>query len=268
MKSAEITINQDKYFLDFIEKKLFNKNGERVKNELSILRLYIIQEGIDVPKNSTNQSYIGAIKKQLKNKSSNSVNDVIQSERIQTIKEKVDQNIGKVVISNGKVIIEDFVRHSKKKQTEISTFIKYVEHLVEDYCVKKIDWSIFIPKNTYNDFIKKNICHKPGVYIWYDAINQEVLYIGMAGKIKTNGDLTNHPISKRLQATRIKDFETKKDITTNRYIPAILELFGLEEIEFHILPCKENEPAAYVESILLYNYFKANGVLPILNNAF
>jgi hypothetical protein len=268
MKSAEITINQDKYFLDFIEKKLFNKNGERVKNELSILRLYIIQEGIDVPKNSTNQSYIGAIKKQLKNKSSNSVNDVIQSERKQKIKDKVDQNIGKVVISNGKVFTEYFSRHSKRHETEIKPFIDLVEHLIDTHTILQINESLFTPKNIYNSFIQKNVVEKPGVYIWYDNKNKEVIYVGMAGKIKTSGQLTNHPISQRLQAPRIKDKTTEKEITTKNYIPAILELLELTEIEFYILPCKENEPAAFIESILLYNYFKQHGVLPILNNAY
>jgi hypothetical protein len=179
-----------------------------------------------------------------------------------------ENNIGKVIISNGSVKTENFVPHSKKHQTEITSFIKNVEHLVEPCEIIPINRSLFIPKNNYNAFIKKNVVDKPGVYIWYDSINQEVIYIGMAGKIKTNGTLTNHPISKRLQATRSKDITTKKEVTTNRYVPAILEIFEVHEIEFHILPCKENEPAAYVESILLYNYFKTHGVLPILNNAY
>jgi len=71
MKRAEITINEEKFYLDFNQKKLFNKYEERVKNELSYLKLYVIQEGIDEPKNSTNHSYIGAIKKQLRGLPSN-----------------------------------------------------------------------------------------------------------------------------------------------------------------------------------------------------
>ena len=106
------------------------------------------------------------------------------------------------------------------------------------------------------------------VTVLYDNKNKEVIYVGMAGKIKTSGQLTNHPISQRLQAPRIKDKTTGKEITTKNYIPAILELLDLTEIEFYILPCKENEPAAFIESILLYNYFKQHGVLPLLNNAY
>ena len=266
---VEIKIKGETYLIDFNAKKLVDKNGSKLKNAKSFLRQYCIQENIPFPMDHNPHQLIGKIKKQMKNISvSNQFDDFNFIGDSAKKTEKKVLNIGKVVISNGKLDIENFVRHSKNNQTEMSSFIKHVEHLVENRFVHKIDWSILTPKNIYNEFIRKNVSQKPGVYIWYDAKNQEVLYIGMAGKIKTNGELTNHPISQRLQAPRIKDFETKKDITTNRYIPAVLELFGLEEIEFHIFPCKENEPAAYVESILLYNYFKAHGVLPILNNAF
>lgn len=266
---VEIKLNGETYLIDFNAKKLVDQNGSKLKNAKSYLRQYCIQENIPFLTGHTTHEFIGNIKKQMKNISV--LNQFGDSKFMGNMAKKTEKkvlNIGKVVISNGKLDIENFVGHSKNNQTEISVFIKHVEHLVENSFVHKIDWSILTPKNIYNEFIRKNVSQKPGVYIWYDAKNQEVLYIGMAGKIKTNGELTNHPISQRLQAPRIKDFETKKDITTNRYIPAVLELFGLEEIEFHILPCKENEPAAYVESILLYNYFKAHGVLPILNNAF
>ena len=266
---VEIKIKGQTYLIDFYAKKLVDKDGSKLKNAKSYLRQYCIQENIPFLIDYTTHEFIGKIKKQMKNISIS--NQLDASKFIGKTAKKTEKkvlNIGKVVISNGKLDIESFVGHSKKIQTEIGSFIKHVEHLVEKRDVHKIDWSILTPKNIYNEFIRKNVSQKPGVYLWYDAKNQEVLYIGMAGKIKTNGELTNHPISQRLQAPRIKDLETKKEISTNRYIPAVLELFGLEEIEFHILPCKENEPAAYVESILLYNYFKAHGVLPILNNAF
>jgi hypothetical protein len=268
---VEINIQGETYLIDFNTKKLLGSNGEELGHgeALSYLRQYLIQENIPNPKGHNNHSLISAIKRHINNISDSYQFD--ESKFMGNMAKKTEKkvlNIGKVVISNGKVDIENFVGHSKNNKTDISSFIKHVEHLVENSFVHKIDWSILTPKNIYNEFIRKNVSQKPGVYIWYDSKNQDVLYIGMAGKIKTNGELTNHPISKRLQAPRIKDFETKKDITTNRYIPAVLQLFGLEEIEFHILPCKENEPAAYVESTLLYNYFKAHGVLPILNNAF
>lgn len=259
MNTIEIEINNEKYFLDFKDNKLFDKNNIRVKPEKVLLRSYVIQENIEWQKSDTNQDLIRAIKKHFKN--NNKINNYDYAVMD-------DSNIGKVIISNGSVKTEHFVPHSKKHQTEITSFIKNVEHLVEPCEVIPINRSLFIPKNNYNAFIKKNVADKPGVYIWYDSKNQEVIYIGMAGKIKTNGTLTNHPISERLQASRSIDITTEKHITTNKYIPAVLEIFEVHEIEFHILPCKENEPAAYVESILLYNYFKSHGVLPILNNAF
>jgi hypothetical protein len=181
---------------------------------------------------------------------------------------KENGNIGKIIFSNGEVKTEDFIKHSNKYETDINSLVKNVEHLIDSNEKIIVHKGLFAPDNKYNSFIKENVQQKPGVYIWYEKKNKEVLYIGMAGKIKTNGKLTNHPISKRLQATRCKDVSTKEDVSTNKYIAAILEVFEVDEVEFHILTCKENEPAAYIESILLYNYFKEQKVLPILNNAF
>jgi hypothetical protein len=207
---------------------------------------------------------IGAIKKDLNS------NDYLNTNRIfnSTDKRNYVPNIGKVTISNGKVISENFNRHTNQHRTEILSFIKNVEYLIEPFEFVLIDKTLFTPNNRYNAHIRKMVAQKPGVYIWYDKKNKEVIYVGMAGKIKTNGQLSNHPISQRLQAPRSRDITTKKEISTNNYIPAILELLGISEIEFYILPVKENEPSAYVESILLYKYFKTHGVLPILNNAF
>lgn len=181
---------------------------------------------------------------------------------------KENGNIGKIIFSNGEVKTEDFIKHSNKYETDINSLVKNVEHLIDSNEKILVHKGLFAPENNYNAFIKENVQQKPGVYIWYDKKNKEVLYIGMAGKIKTNGKLTNHPISKRLQAPRCKDVFTKKDVSTNKYIAAIFEVFEVNEVEFHILTCKENEPAAYIESILLYKYFKDQKVLPILNNAF
>ena len=66
MHTIEIEINNEKYLLDFNSNKLFDKNKFRVKPEIDLLRLYIIQENIKWPKSNNNQGLIGAIKKHFK----------------------------------------------------------------------------------------------------------------------------------------------------------------------------------------------------------
>lgn len=178
---VEIKITGETYLIDFNSKKLLDKNGSKLKNAKSYLRQYCIQENIPFLMGHTTHEFIGKIKKQMKNLSvSNQFDDSKFKGNVANKDRKKVRNIGKVVISNGKVDIENFVGHSKKIQTEISSFISHVGHLVENSFVYYIDWSILTPKSIYNEFIRKNVSQKPGVYIWYDAKNQEVLYIGMA----------------------------------------------------------------------------------------
>ncbi len=195
-------------------------------------------------------------------------NDIKQIDNLtQSIMKKEDA-IGKIIFSNKELVIEEFKHHPKNYKTDINLLLENVEDFISSTDRISIHKSLFTPKNIYNSFIKQNIPSKPGVYLWFNKLNNEIIYIGMAGKIKTNGELTDHPISKRLQAPRCKDISTKKDINSNLFVKAVLDVFNIDEIEFIILTCKENEPAAHIESILLYNYFKQHKVLPILNNAY
>lgn len=190
-----------------------------------------------------------------------------QKEKTGPTKSKKEE-IGKIVFSNNMVLRDRFVGHEKQYQTDINWLIDTASHLVERKEIKVIKSELFYPINSYNSFIMEEIVGKPGVYIWFNKKTNEVLYIGMAGKIKTNGKLTDHPLNKRLTAARVVDVATKQHISTNLYVSSVLELFEINELNFHILIAKEEEPASYIESVLLYQYFKKHKVLPILNNAF
>ena len=43
---------------------------------------------------------------------------------------------------------------------------------------------------------------------------------------------------------------------------------NIDILDFYIFYTKTGEPPSYVEAVLLYNYFKRNNKLPVLNNAF
>ena len=255
----KIEINGREYLIDFTEKRLYDLNNNVVKSALSLLKSYFQQEGLESPKNQNNHSYIGVIKKYLMTKKGSSSHNQI---------DLTSNDIGKIVFYNGNVEVDAFIKHEREHKTNITHLIKNVEHLIDSPKQLEINNSLFEPKDIYNSYIREHVDLKPGVYIWFDHHNNEVLYIGMAGKIKTNGELTNHPIRQRLQAPRCRDKRTKKDVLTNKYIYEVLKLLKIPSLKFIILFSKENEPAAYIESVLLYNYYKQHKVLPILNNAF
>ena len=135
----------------------------------------------------------------------------------------------------------------------------------------QIGESIFdqdIGRELYNQTIRQKVGRKHGVYIWIDKETEEIVYIGMAGKIKTDGTLGDHSIQNRLLASRGKDKVTKKDVQTNDYIKGLMTEHNIKTLDFYIIYSKQDEPPAYIEALLLYKYYKQNRRLPKFNSSF
>jgi hypothetical protein len=122
-------------------------------------------------------------------------------------------------------------------------------------------------RSLYNQLIRQQVpLNTYGVYIWVNTITGEIIYIGMAGKIKTNGQLGSHSIENRLLASRGRI--NGLDIQTNDYVFNFMLQNNIENLTFHILKTNQQTPPSYLEAVLLYNYYTQNQVLPILNSAF
>ncbi len=152
---------------------------------------------------------------------------------------------------------------------EIKVLInKYINKPFVEFEINK---SIFDDKNGNKNFNKiirdKVIYNKYGIYVWENAGNKEIIYIGMAGKIKTNGEFVNHSVQKRLQASRIKD-ENNKYIQTNVLVRNLMNKHNIEILNFYVFYTKDRIPPAYLEAILLYNFYKIKFRLPDYNNTF
>lgn len=154
----------------------------------------------------------------------------------------------------------------------INKLIYILENITSYEMLKlSIEWSLFEKEDgrkLYNKLIRENVPDKFGIYIWCNSQNKEIYYIGMAGKIKTDGTLSNHSLRKRLLASRGRDRETKKDIQTNDFVKKFMKENKIKTLDFYIAYSKEDVPPAYVEALLLYEYFKENKCLPKLNNSF
>ncbi len=144
----------------------------------------------------------------------------------------------------------------------------YIEKPVTEFAVVKQMFADVNGRRKFNKTIRDKVENKFGVYIWVNIRTDEIVYIGMAGKIKTDGSLSAHSVQKRLLASRGKDKITKKDIQTNDYVCDFMGRNNIETLNFYILYSKKGQPPAFIESLLLYNYYKKNDQLPILNKSF
>ena len=186
-------------------------------------------------------------------------------------KSKKTDSIGKIIIENGIIIREKFIYHSINLDNSFDkNWIESQSHFLNEKIKHiEIDKQSFENKGEYNKIIRENIdSNKLGCYIISTPDNEEILYIGMAGKLKTNGEYSNHSVSSRLQAPRTKDRATKKDVNTEEYLKYLLNVINKEKLRITVLFVKSNIPSGYLEAILLYEFYKKYGILPLLNNAF
>jgi hypothetical protein len=152
---------------------------------------------------------------------------------------------------------------------EIKTAIlPYIDEPVVNFEIEKKIFDELGGRELFNKTIRQNVKPKFGVYVWVDKRTAEILYIGMAGKVKTDGSLGDHSIQNRLLASRGKDKVSKKDIQTNDYISNLMTKNEIDSLDIFIMYSKKDEPPAYIEALLLYKYYKQNNKLPRLNNSF
>ena len=141
---------------------------------------------------------------------------------------------------------------------------------IDNHAVFEVPHQLFLQpngRNLYNQLIRNQIpVNSYGVYIWENTQTGEIVYIGMAGKVKTNGQLGSHSIENRLVASRGK--YNGRDVLTNDYLFNFMENTNVTSLTFHILHTNNQTPPSYLEAVLLYNYYSQNRVLPILNNSF
>ncbi|WP_348800050.1 hypothetical protein [Flavobacterium adhaerens] len=152
----------------------------------------------------------------------------------------------------------------------IPEIMQIANDYIDNNTAFKVPHQLFLQpngRNLYNQLIRQQIqANSYGVYIWVNSQTAEIIYIGMAGKMKTNGQIGSHSIENRLVATRGK--VNGRDVLTNDYLFSFMRNNNLESLTFHILYTNNQTPPSYLEALLLYNFYRQNEVLPSLNNSF
>jgi hypothetical protein len=146
--------------------------------------------------------------------------------------------------------------------------LPFIEEPIVSFEIHKCIFEQNNGSKLYNDIIRSNVKSAFGIYIWVNKMNGQIIYIGMAGRVKQNGSLSIHSLQNRLLASRGKDKNTNKDIPTNAHVKCVMTNNNIDSFDFFIMYSKKNEPPAYIEALLLYNFFKKNNSLPILNRSF
>ena len=145
-----------------------------------------------------------------------------------------------------------------------------VEHAISTEYKVQIFREILNTKNGKREFnkeIRAKVQNQIGVYLWENSKTKEILYIGMAGKVKTDGKFANHSVQKRLLASRCKNL-LGKDIQTNQYIKDILNQDNIETLNIHVFHLKENQLPGFIEAVLINAYFQEKNCLPRYNSSF
>lgn len=118
----------------------------------------------------------------------------------------------------------------------------------------------------YNQIIRENVEDKFGIYLWINNATNEIIYIGMAGRIKTSGEYGGHTLRKRLVASRLRI--NGRDTQTNDYINHYMSVNNIKTLKFFVMYPRDDVPPSYLEAILLYKFYKQNRRLPALNKSF
>lgn len=159
---------------------------------------------------------------------------------------------------------------------------KYIDQVIEIEICLSLGKNKEEFKRAFNMKIRDEVKNNAAVYLFENADSKDldVLYIGMAGKTDRKGDVKPHRVRNRLIASRGRN-SYGAEIQTNEFFYLLLtnpnELKmkkythvnkSYQKIVIHVLYCKEGVPASFLESILLFKYFKENEVLPLLNVSF
>ncbi|TCZ73459.1 hypothetical protein [Flaviaesturariibacter aridisoli] len=150
-----------------------------------------------------------------------------------------------------------------------------VKNLIAPYVVKstvcRIQYSSLerdLSGACYNEMIRRSIEAKLyGIYLW-TVPDGRIVYCGKAGTVKNDGTYGKHALCNRLVASRGKDKTTKIDESTFKFMFRFMHLQKIEFLDLHVFYTKDEVPPAYVESMVLFNYLKANSRLPTLNKSF
>ncbi len=145
--------------------------------------------------------------------------------------------------------------------------IANIENLVEDYLYRDEHGIFYLEKGARIEsvLIKNAVPNKYGVYIIYSVKDnqEEIIYIGKAGTITTNGKFKRQGIRNRLKAVATNNMPRSK-----YFQQEVIEKYGFDKLKFVWIVTfndTRKELPAHAEAKLVQLYYDNYHKLPILN---
>jgi hypothetical protein len=131
-----------------------------------------------------------------------------------------------------------------------------------------INFDVLLPsmnnsgKTYYDTLVNQNVLNQIGIYVILQPLEDSIIYIGKGGTLKTDGTYKNQKVNGRLKAPRgnyNNSFE---------YFKQFMNVNNHQILRFYIFYSNQNIPPAYLEALVLYNFYNINNCLPVLNYEF
>ncbi len=119
-------------------------------------------------------------------------------------------------------------------------------------------------KRYYNNIINQNILEQYGIYAFSNSLDNQLLYIGMAGTLKNDGTYKKQNLNGRLRDAERDGFPNGFE-----YFRNLMNAYNFESLFFLVIYTNIINPPAcfpgFVEVSSIHQFYTQNNVLPMFN---
>ena len=137
--------------------------------------------------------------------------------------------------------------------------------------------------DSYNDIVNSELINykkSQGIYLWINNQTDEILYVGMSGRLKNDRNkqvlVNDYSVRKRLLSSReriyVESLSKKMDVSTRDYLnQKFSEYSSIQEIRIEVYlfdPIIHKLSPTFIESLVLQEIYSKTNSIPLFNNTF
>ncbi len=135
----------------------------------------------------------------------------------------------------------------------------------------------------FNDNVNSELINykkSQGIYLWINNQTDEILYVGMSGRLKNDRNkqvlVNNYSVRKRLLSSLeriyVESLSKKMDVSTREYLNQKLSEYpSIQEIKIEVYlfdPIIHKLSPTFIESLVLQEIYSKTNSIPLFNNTF